>query len=173
MALPLAIPIAMQLAHYAPQVIGWLSGSQKAEEAAQRVVGIAEQVTGLQGRAAVDAIQADPELAIAFRRSVLEHEQAMDALYLADRADARKRDVALAEAGKVNQRANLLALFAVATVIFGMWLVAQAALNDVAMNALMLIMGTMLGCVRDVYHFEFGSSRGSKEKDQMIAKGIH
>jgi len=168
MALPLAIPIAMQLAQYAPQVIGWLSGSDKAEETAQRVVGIAEQVTGLHGKAAVDAIQADPELALRFRQSVMDHEQAMNAQALAGVADARKRDVALRQAGQTNGRANLLALFAVATVIFGMWLVAQASLNDIAMNALMLIMGTMLGCVRDVYHFEFGSSRGSKEKDELL-----
>ncbi|WP_175992360.1 3TM-type holin [Burkholderia vietnamiensis] len=66
------IPIAMALAQFAPMIAGWLGGS-KAENVAQKVVGVAQAVTGTATPdAALAAIQADPNLAMQFQTKVVE-----------------------------------------------------------------------------------------------------
>lgn len=168
------IPVAaaMALAQFAPVIIKYLTGSEKAEQAAQAVVGIAETVTGMKGDAAVEAIKADPNLAMQFRMAVIAQEADLDKAYLLDRQDARKRDVAFIGAGRWNVRGDLLALLSVVGLIVCVWFVARdSSLPERAVNAIMFVAGTLAACVRDVFAFEFGSSRGSKEKDELIAKG--
>lgn len=68
------IPIAMALAQFAPMIAGWLGG-QKAEDVAGKVVDIAKTVTGQSAPdAAVAALQADPNLAYQFQKSVLDQQ---------------------------------------------------------------------------------------------------
>jgi hypothetical protein len=165
------ISIAMGLAQFAPQVIKWISGSDKAAEAADKVVKIAEAVTGKQGPEAVDALKADPALVLQFRQAVMANETELDKAYLADRADARKRDVAITQAGRYNWRGDLLALLAVGGLVLCVWFVARdTEMPERAVNAIMFVAGVLAAAVRDVYNFEFGSSRGSKSKDDVIAR---
>lgn len=165
------ISIAMGLAQFAPQVIKWISGSDKAAEAAGKVVQIAEAVTGKQGPEAVDALKADPALVLQFRQAVMANETELDKAYLADRADARKRDVAITQAGRYNWRGDLLALLAVGGLVLCVWFVARdTEMPERAVNAIMFVAGVLAAAVRDVYNFEFGSSRGSKSKDDVIAR---
>lgn len=165
------ISIAMGLAQFAPQVIKWISGSDKAAEAAGKVVQIAEAVTGKQGPQAVEALKADPALVLQFRQAVMANEAELDKAYLADRADARRRDVALAQAGRYNWRGDLLALLAVVGLVLCVWFVARdTEMPERAVNAIMFVAGVLAAAVRDVYNFEFGSSRGSKSKDEVIAR---
>lgn len=164
------ITIAMGLAQFAPQVIKWVTGSDKAGEAAGRVVEIAQAVTGKQGADALDAIKADPAMALEFRKAVMFNEADMDKAYLVDRQDARKRDVALAQAGRYNWRADILAVLSVGGLVVCMWFIARdSGMPERAVNAIMFVAGVLAAAVRDVYSFEFGSSRGSKEKDEIIA----
>lgn len=68
------IPIAMALAQFAPMIAGWLGGS-KAENVAQKVVGVAQAVTGQSAPdAALAAIQSDPNLAMQFQKAVLDQQ---------------------------------------------------------------------------------------------------
>ncbi|WP_341237798.1 hypothetical protein [uncultured Limnobacter sp.] len=165
------ISIAMGLAQFAPQVIKWISGSDKAAEAASKVVEIAEAVTGKQGPEAVEALKADPALVLQFRQAVMANETELDKAYLADRQDARRRDVALAQAGRYNWRGDLLALLAVGGLVLCVWFVARdTEMPERAVNAIMFVAGVLAAAVRDVYNFEFGSSRGSKSKDDVIAR---
>lgn len=165
------ISIAMGLAQFAPQVIKWISGSDKAAEAAGKVVQIAEAVTGKQGPEAVEALKADPALVIQFRQAVMANETELDKAYLADRADARRRDVAITQAGRYNWRGDLLALLAVVGLVLCVWFVARdTEMPERAVNAIMFVAGVLAAAVRDVYNFEFGSSRGSKSKDEVIAR---
>lgn len=167
------ISVAMSLAQFAPQVIKWVSGSDKAAEAAAKVVGIAESVTGKKNQAAVEAIKSDPALLSNFRLQLFAAEAQLDALYLLDRQDARKRDATLAASGRHNWRGDLLALLAVGGLVMCVWLVARdLAMPERAVNAIMFVAGVLAAAVRDVYNFEFGSSRGSKDKDDVIARGL-
>ncbi len=102
------ISIAFGLAQFAPQIIKWISGSDKAAEAASQVVSIAQTVTGRTGQDALEALKADPAMVLQFRQSVLAAGADLDKAYLADRADARKRDVAIVQAGRTNSSRWLL-----------------------------------------------------------------
>jgi len=165
------VTIAFGLAQYAPSIIKWLSGSEKAEEAAQKVIDVARVVTGKEdAREAVEAIRADPAVLMQFRQAMASIEADMDRAYLADRQNARGRDVAFVQAGRWNIRADLLALLSVTGLIVCVWFVARdSSLPERAVNAIMFVAGTLAACVRDVFAFEFGSSRGSREKDAMLA----
>lgn len=169
MADPLSI--AFGLAKFAPKIIKWISGSDKAEKAAEQIVSIAENVTGRTGQDAVDIISADPAMVIQFRQALMSNETELDKAYLADRADARARDVEFVKAGRYNWRGDLLALLAVSGLVLCVWFVAKdATLPERAVNAIMFCAGVLAAAVRDVYSFEFGSSRGSKEKDDIISR---
>ena len=165
------VTIAFGLAQYAPSIIKWLSGSEKAEEAAQKVIDVARVVTGKDDASeAVEAIRADPAVLMQFRQAMANIEADMDRAYLADRQNARGRDVAFVQAGRWNIRADLLALLSVTGLIVCVWFVARdSSLPERAVNAIMFVAGTLAACVRDVFAFEFGSSRGSRDKDAIIA----
>lgn len=165
------ITVAMGLAQFAPTVVRWLSGSDKAEQVAQQVVAVAETVTGRTGAEAVQALQADPGLVLQFRQALAGMELEMERAYLADRQDARGRDVAYVQAGRRNVRADVMvALDALGLIVC---LVVLALYSDrLAGEAIALIstVASIFGlCLRDAHQFEFGSSRGSAEKTELLA----
>ena len=176
------ITIAMGLAQFAPAILKWITGSDAAADAAGKVVEIAQAVTGKTGPDAVAALQADPALVIQFRQAVMAQEADLDKAYLADRQDARRRDVALAQAGRSNERANWMVGMAAAGTIGGFVSMAVLgylkakhgdALNDGVFGALLAQLSTVTAyfglCLRDAFQFEFGSSRGSRDKDEALA----
>jgi len=117
------ISIAFGLAQFAPQIIRWITGSDKAADAAGAVVDIAETVTGRKGSDALDALKADPALVLQFRQSVIAQEADLDKAYLADRADARKRDAVFISSGTRNYRADVMFFLAVLMIAGLVWLV--------------------------------------------------
>lgn len=166
------ITVAMGLAQFAPQIIKWVTGSDKAADAAEKVVGIAETVTGRSGPDALDALKADPALVLQFRQAVMANEADLDKAYLADRADARKRDVAYVQAGRTNKRANfMVAMDAIGLIVCLLVLAFYADNLRGEAIALISTVASIFGlCLRDAHQFEFGSSRGSQEKTDLLAK---
>lgn len=163
------ISIAFGLAQFAPQVIKWLTGSDKAADAAGAVVEIAETVTGRKGADALDAIKADPAMVLQFRQSVIAQEADLDKAYLADRADARKRDAVFISSGSRNYRADFMFLLAVGMIAGLVWLVwKDPSINEYMKGIFTLVLGRFLGYLDNIYNFEFGSTRASKTKDATI-----
>lgn len=164
MVFPL-IPLAAGLIEFAPQIAKLFGGDDAADQA-QKVIDVAKQVTGLSDPGeAVSAIKADPALQLEFSREANTLERA----YLEDRKDARARDVAMRAGGQHNYRADVLAFLACAGLIVCVWLVAKdAGLPERAVNAIMFVAGVFASAVRDVFAFEFGSSRSSRDKDEVI-----
>lgn len=167
------IPIAMGLAQVAPQIIRWLSGSDKAGEVAAQVVDVAQAITGIADpQQAAQAVQADPALQLQFQQRMAELSADMDKAYLLDRQDARGRDVALAQAGRRNTRADVMVAIdafglVVCLVLLGMY--RKDLPGEVV--ALISTIASIFGlCLRDAHQFEFGSSRGSRDKDDLLAK---
>lgn len=71
------ISIALGLATIVPKVIGWCAGD-KAEATANRVLDIAKSVTGLSDpKSAVDAILADPAMALELQKQIMALELAL------------------------------------------------------------------------------------------------
>jgi hypothetical protein len=163
------ISIAFGLAQFAPQIIKWITGSDKAADAAGAVVEIAETVTGRKGADALDALKADPALVLQFRQSVIAQEADLDKAYLADRADARKRDAVFISSGTRNYRADFMFLLAVAMIAGLVWLVwKDPSINEYMKGIFTLVLGRFLGYLDNIYNFEFGSTRASKKKDATI-----
>ena len=163
------ISIAMGLAQFVPGIIKWITGSDKAAEAAGTVVSIAETVTGKQGADALDAIKADPSLVMQFRTAIMANEADLDKAFLADRADARKRDAVFIQGGTRNYRADIMFLLAVMVICGLVWLIwKDPAINEYVKGIFTLVLGRFLGYLDNIYNFEFGSTRASKSKDATI-----
>jgi Flp pilus assembly protein TadB len=117
----------------------------------------------------IAAIQgADSNEIIELRKLDAEFKTELERLGVQDRADARARD--LQRSGN-NWRADFLALIAIVGLVLCVWFIARdTAMPERAVNAIMFVAGILAAAVRDVYAFEFGSSRGSKEKDDIIKR---
>jgi len=85
------ITLAMGLAQFVPQLTKWMTGSDKAEQVAQKAIDIAQTVTGQSnGDAALKALQADPNLVLQFREAVLTQELEFEKLAVQNAADINK-----------------------------------------------------------------------------------
>lgn len=85
------LTIAMTLSQFAPQLVKWITGSDKAEAAAAKAVDIAKQVTGTaSGDDAVKALQANPDLVLKYRQAVLDQEVEFEKLAVENAADVNK-----------------------------------------------------------------------------------
>lgn len=170
MPLPAIIGIASQLATFAPVVARWLDAGESGRRVAEQVAGVAKYVTGATSpEDAILRLREDAELQHRFRMEVVERESELERAYLQDRADARERDVRMREAGYRNVRADILAVVAVVGLVGLTWMMLYVTVPaGPGRDVLMMLSGALITIVKDVYAFEFGSSRGSKDKDQVI-----
>ena len=171
MAVPL-LPIVMGLAQFAPSVMRYFGAGQTSTAVAEQVAGIAKQVAGVQTpEEALQAIQANAQLQAEFQRAVLAADTQLEQAFLDDRKDARARDVELAKLGRVNTRADVMvALDALGLVCC---LVVLTLFRKEIPGEVVGLLSTIAGifglCLRDAHQFEFGSSRGSRDKDALLA----
>lgn len=163
--------LALGLAQFAPSLLRFLGAGEKPVAIAEKAIEIARTVTGaVDGPAALAALQTDPKLAQEYQLAVLKADGDLEAMYLADRKDARARDVALHQAGYRNTRADWMVIGDVAGLIA--CLVAIVFLRNSLSGEAITIITTLASyfglSLRDAHQFEFGSSRGSREKDQLM-----
>ena len=177
---------ALQLGEYAPQIFKWLkpdvtrgpSGQSTSrsgleiESIADRILSIAQQVTATDSpTSARKALEKDPTFQRAFQKRVMDFEKRMAEISYQDRQDARTRDIAMAHAGRMNIRADIMVIAAAIGLI--LCLASLSLYGDglpgEAVGIISTIAGIFGACLKDAYGFEFGSSRGSKEKDSTVA----
>lgn len=121
------------------------------------------------GRMTPEQIASVKMAEIEFAKFLKDNDLKLEEVAAKDRDSARVRDTAFVQANRWNFRADLLALLAVGGLIVCVWFVARdSELPERAVNAIMFVAGVLAAAVRDVYNFEFGSSRGSKDKDEQI-----
>lgn len=89
---------------------------------------------------------------------------------LADRQSARQREVALQQAGRTSWEMLVLAFLAVSGLIGIALVLFLSEVPEGAEEMLLMIIGALISRAGDVYAFYFGSSRGSKEKDRVLAE---
>lgn len=157
------ITLAMGLAQFAPQVIKWVTGSPKAEEAAKQVVDIAQVVTGRSGNEALEALQFDPRLALDFRKAVMDVEADLDKAYLHDIQHARE-----------THREHWMpwALTLTLAGMVGLLVAGLFALPTPPENreVVYLIAGQLIGAFGTAVAYWLGSSRGSAQKQNLIER---
>lgn len=85
------ITLGMGLAQFVPQLLKWITGSDKIESVAQKAVDIAKTVTGQPtGDAALTALQSSPELVVKYRLAILDQELSFEALAVQNASDINK-----------------------------------------------------------------------------------
>jgi hypothetical protein len=110
------------------------------------------------------------ELAQQFNLAVLAADTKLEELYLADRKDARARDVEVRKLdGGKNRRADIMLLAAFAAVIAIAALLALGKVSgaDAVGGFLITVGGMFARNIGTAFDFEFGSSRGSRDKDSV------
>jgi len=169
--LPL-IPIALQLVQYAPTLLRFFGAGQASQDVAAKVVTLAQAVTGAANPAdALAQLQANQAQQAEFARRALDLDADLEQAYLVDRQNARARDVAMTQAGMHNRRADWMVAFdalglVACLVVLGFF---RKDIPGEVVALLSTIAGIFGLCLRDAHQFEFGSSRGSREKDERAA----
>lgn len=166
-------PAVLALAQFAPSILRFFGAGTKPAAVVEKVLQIAREVTDKPTpEAAAEAMKADPELARQYQIEILAADEELEKAALADVDDARKRDLEVRRmAGGRNTRADLLVLGAV-LILLACLVVLIFFRKDIpgeAVGIISTIAGIAGACMRDAFQFEFGSSRGSKDKDAILA----
>lgn len=168
---------AIVLAEMAPAIAKWFfaeKGSSSNQMLASQIIDIAKKTTGCSNAEnAVSALQKDGNLLLQFQHSIAKLDHDMDRTFIQDRMNARARDAAFVHAGKNNKRADVMVLAAAAGLIGCLSCLAlyKGNLPGEAVGIISTIAGIFGACLKDAYAFEFGSSRGSKNKDLATFMG--
>jgi hypothetical protein len=86
-----------------------------------------------------------------------------------DRGSARERDTWFVKMGRQNLRADLLVIAASLGVVALVWMVwHNQDLSEYVKGIITLVLGRFLGYLDNIYNFEFGTTRGSQNKDETI-----
>lgn len=168
------IPIAATLlATLAQNGLGLLSSAiqAKGKEVVEKAIGV--QIPD----------DPSPESVVALRQAQFDHEERLLELGIEkakqdleafkeevkDRDSARNRDSVFLRMGKHNWRADimvLIAALAVAGLVFLVW--KSPDLPEYVKGIVTLVLGRFLGYLDNIYNFEFGTTRGSQNKDETI-----
>ncbi|MDF2232606.1 hypothetical protein P2H44_08585 [Albimonas sp. CAU 1670] len=176
--LPAVLPLLTSLA---PVLAKLVSGSDRAEAVTKTVSAAVERVAGIapdtpekveKVRALIDQ---NPEMFVKLRTELQAIEQAELEAYLADRKDARARDLELHRLGDGNLRANIMLgmAFGAIVVITGALVLLntfgeKSEFTGAIFGFLTGIGGMFARNVGSAFDFEFGSSRGSQKKSEQL-----
>jgi len=168
------ISLAISLAQFAPSLIKYFTGSEKAANVAEQVVGIAQTVTGAKSPEDVlAALKANTELAVQFQQKVLEADTDLQKAYLQDVQSARAMQIAaLGQDDLFSKRfvyylAAAWSLFAMAYFSCVTFWPPSAAGQRIADTILGVLISTVLGTILAYF---YGSTKNSAEKTRLIAQ---
>ncbi|MDR1365048.1 MAG: hypothetical protein LBJ42_00490 [Holosporales bacterium] len=169
------IQAALALAQFTPKVARWLSGT-KTESISKKIVDIAKTVTNTTDEfQAIEKLKEDKNMYSLFQQALINSEREIELAMIKDKENARYRDIAIINSGKRNKRADVMAISAAfgLTLCLAVICIFRRELPGEVVGIISTIAGIFGSCLRDAYNFEFGSSRGSKEKDQTVASMLH
>lgn len=164
------ISIGLALLKFAPGLLAHFGASKDLTKVADVAADIAQTVTNTSSpSAAIEALNANPELAAAYQTAVLSQSTRFEELYYQDKADARARDVAIITSGTRNYRADIMFFLAV-LMIGGLVLIVwkDSTINEYVKGIFTLVLGRFLGYLDNIYNYEFGTTRINKTKDETI-----
>lgn len=169
------IAAALALSQFAPIISKWVGGN-RAESIANTVVNIAKNVTNSNNEHdAIAKLQADTKLIADFKNEITKSEKEIELAIIKDKENARNRDIAIINMGMRNKRADIMVVAAALGLVICLGAITffQDKLPGEAVGIISTIAGIFGSCLKDAYNFEFGSSRGSKEKDYTVASMLN
>lgn len=169
------IASAIALGELAPVLSKWFgAGDETASTTkviAAQVVDLAKKLTGSpSAETAIASLKEDPKALIAFQKAVIRMDRDLEVSYLNDRISARNRDINIVQNGKSNIRGDIMVISAALGLLLCLVSLAfyRSIMPGEAVGIISTIAGIFGSCLKDAYAFEFGSSRGSKEKDMAV-----
>jgi len=165
--LPLLLGLGISLAkEFVPDIIGSIAGKE-GEAIAERVVGLAEGITGEKEPASVmKALRENPDMVLKLQMELAEERrEALKYEYL-DRASARRMSMK----SDLHAWAQIIVSILV-TAGFGMmlWAVVTKPIPEASSDIALIMLGTLATGFAQVLNFWLGSSRGSQEKGDQLA----
>jgi hypothetical protein len=161
----------LSLVQLSPKITKWLSGPC-IDAVSQRLLGIAKSVTNAKTESeAVEKLKNDKHTLYLFQKALIHSEREIELAFIKDKESARTRDIAIINTGKRNIRADIMVIAAALGLIVCLMTIViyHKSLPGEAVGIISTVAGIFGACLKDAYNFEFGSSRGSKEKDQTVA----
>ena len=161
------ISTAIGLMEFAPMIAKLVSGDS-AKDIAQEIVGKAKKLAGSDKLDSIkEAFRNNPKILAQFQKDMYLMRVRLDQGYLEDRQNARARDLEFIRLRRRNFRADTMVLCAALGLVSCLLSLSffQATLPGEAVGIISTVAGIFGSCLKDAYSFEFGSSRGSKEKD--------
>lgn len=143
------------------------------EPVANTLVSIAQSITKTTDISKLQQqIKSDPKLANELQEAFLKNRKEIELAIIKDKQNARARDIAINKIRK-NIRADIMVISAAVGLVSCLIFIACFRnLPGEIIGIISTIAGIFGSCLKDAYSFEFGSSRGSKEKDQTVASMI-
>lgn len=164
----------LSLAQISPKIAKWFSGT-KIEDISNKIVEIAKEVTNISNeKEAIEKLKTDKRMYLLFEKALINSEREIELAIIKDKQNARSRDIAIINSGKRNKRADVMVIAAAFGLISCLFTICcfKEEMTGEAVGIISTIAGIFGACLKDAYNFEFGSSRGSKEKDQTVASII-
>jgi hypothetical protein len=147
---------------FAPQLVKWATGNDKAEEVTKIAVDVAQKITGNETtEGAINALGANPDLIIQYQQTLAGLQADLEKAYLSDVSNARAREIAIATS-EFSPLLNkiIVPVLALIVVIGGgamLYWSPNADVRTAASNLVMLVLG-----------YFFGTSLGSKRANEVI-----
>jgi hypothetical protein len=170
MATPI-LKAATTLAAFFPTILRWINGAS-GENIASDIFKIAQHITGEKNIGDIESsLAGNPKYLVEFQKALLAFEQTMSLHETSDRNSARRRDMELVHNGRQNFRADIMVMAAAAGLASCLLALAfyRGSLPGEAVGIISTVAGIFGSCLKDAYAFEFGSSRGSKDKDWQFS----
>jgi uncharacterized protein YacL len=162
---------ALLFVPFMPKIIDYLKDQDKGQ-VAEKTLSIARDVTGCDcPESALQKMMEEPQLQESFVKEMTAFLLSLEETRMRNIQDARLRDMVLASMGSA-RRGDLMVVLAALGLIVS--LVALTFFKDMLSGEATGIISTIAGifgsCLKDAFGFEFGSSRGSREKDFFYYK---
>jgi len=148
-------------------------GKAMLDKNADKVVDFVKDKTGIDLSGITDIQDLSPEERLKLKELESNFDVEIAKLTVQDRQSARQREIEIAKSGKLNVTQSFLAYIAIIG-FFGViyMLFVRDVSEGIARDALLIMLGTLAKIVGDLYAYYFGSSLGSKNKEDKMAEAL-
>lgn len=119
-----------------------------------------------------DQIASLKQAELDFKKFLEEKDIRLEELTVQDRVSARERDAEYVKAGQKNVRADILAYGALIAFCVSGWALFTQTIPQANRELIVYLLGALTVIVKDLYGFEFGSSKGSQDKTREFAQAL-
>lgn len=172
------MPLIPLLLGLAPTVASWIFGD-KTGKAVDTVTGIVKRVTGTDDASEIErAIATDPNLALQLKSQLIqaeaearraEHEEVL--ALIADVGNARQQTMDLAKSGSaIAWGAPVMSTLILVAFGVMLYVVLTRQIPEAALTMANVLLGTLAAMATQVVNYWLGSSRGSAQKDVLLAQ---